>query len=108
MSRKYKYDPVLKVELVERYLRNEIGVREAASDDAYRIPRAFQYSGIKEYRQPDNWLTVKNFLIIHCPLDGKHTRPEGLQEEGYEIRGLSAAVFLGVTSSGSRNPDISS
>ena len=54
MSRKYKYDPVLKVELVERYLRNEIGVREAASDDAYTIPSAFQYGGIKEYRHPDN------------------------------------------------------
>ena len=30
MSRKSKIDPVLKVELVERYLRNEIGVMEAA------------------------------------------------------------------------------
>ena len=30
MSRKYKFDPVLKVKLVERYLRNEIGVMEAA------------------------------------------------------------------------------
>jgi transposase-like protein len=29
MSRKSKIDPVLKVELVERYLRNEIGIREA-------------------------------------------------------------------------------
>ena len=29
MSRKSKIDPALKVELVERYLRNEIGVREA-------------------------------------------------------------------------------
>lgn len=30
MSRKSKIDPVWKVELVERYLRNEIGVMEAA------------------------------------------------------------------------------
>ena len=30
MSRKTKIDPALKVELVERYLRDEIGVREAA------------------------------------------------------------------------------
>ena len=29
MSRKSKIDPVLKVELVERYLRNEIGINEA-------------------------------------------------------------------------------
>ena len=30
MSRKGKHDPVLKVELVEKYLRDEIGIREAA------------------------------------------------------------------------------
>ncbi len=30
MDRKSKVDPALKVELVERYLRNEIGIREAA------------------------------------------------------------------------------
>lgn len=30
MSRKSKIDPVLKVELVEKYLRDEIGIREAA------------------------------------------------------------------------------
>ncbi len=30
MSRKSKFDPALKVELVERYLRNEIGLNEAA------------------------------------------------------------------------------
>ncbi len=29
MSGKSKIDPVLKVELVERYLRNEIGINEA-------------------------------------------------------------------------------
>jgi len=29
MSKKYNFDPVMKVELVERYLRNEIGLMEA-------------------------------------------------------------------------------
>jgi transposase-like protein len=29
MSRRSKFDPVLKVELVEKYLRNEIGIKEA-------------------------------------------------------------------------------
>jgi len=29
MSRKSKIDPVLKVQLVERYLKDEIGLREA-------------------------------------------------------------------------------
>ena len=30
MSRKSKIDPALKVQLVEQYLRGEIGIREAA------------------------------------------------------------------------------
>ena len=41
MSRKSKIDPVLKVELVERYLRNEVGVTEAARLAGLSSPKSF-------------------------------------------------------------------
>ena len=41
MSRKSKFDPVLKVELVERYLRSEIGLNEAARMAGLESGRSF-------------------------------------------------------------------
>ena len=41
MSRKSKFDPALKVELVERYLRNEIGLNEAARLAGFASDRTF-------------------------------------------------------------------
>ena len=47
MSRKYKFDPVVKVELVERYLRNEIGLREAA-----------RLAGLASNRSFADWVSI--------------------------------------------------
>ena len=57
MSRKSKIDPVLKVELVERYLRNEIGVMEAARLAGLSSHKSF-YAWVSIYRNegPDGLL----------------------------------------------------
>ena len=47
MSRKSKIDPVLKVELVERYLRNEIGVMEAA-----------RLTGLSSHKSFSAWVSI--------------------------------------------------
>ena len=47
MSRKSKIDPVLKVELVERYLRNEIGVMEAA-----------RLAGLSSHKSFSSWVSI--------------------------------------------------
>ena len=47
MSRKSKIDPVLKVELVERYLRNEIGVMEAA-----------RLAGLSSHKSFSAWVSI--------------------------------------------------
>ena len=47
MSRKSKFDPVLKVELVERYLRSEIGLNEAA-----------QMAGLESGRSFADWVCI--------------------------------------------------
>ena len=47
MSRKSKFDPALKVELVERYLRNEIGLNEAT-----------RLAGLASNRSFANWVSI--------------------------------------------------
>ena len=47
MSKKNKFDPVLKVELVERYLRNEIGVMEAT-----------RLAGLKSHKTFSSWVSI--------------------------------------------------
>ncbi len=47
MSRKNKFDPVLKVELVERYLRNEIGLNEAV-----------RLAGLKSHDTFSAWVSI--------------------------------------------------
>ena len=49
MSRKSKFDPALKVELVERYLRNEIGLNEATRVAGLASNRSFA-SWVSIYR----------------------------------------------------------
>ena len=61
MSRKSKIDPALKVELVERYLANEIGKSEAA-----------RLAGVTEYGPFSRWVTIYMNEGPSGLLDQKH------------------------------------
>ena len=61
MSRKSKIDPVLKVDLVERYLRNEIGVVEAA-----------RLAGLSSHKSFSTWVSIY-----------RNEGPSGLLDQDY-------------------------
>ena len=61
MSRKSKIDPVLKVDLVERYLRNEIGVMEAA-----------RLAGLSSHNSFSTWVSIY-----------RNEGPSGLLDQDY-------------------------
>ena len=58
MSRKSKFDPVLKVKLVEEYLRDEIGLREATRLGVIvwaQLSTVFYRPLIWSFIQPSDW-----------------------------------------------------
>ncbi len=63
MSRKSKIDPVIKVELVERYLQNEIGVSEAA-----------RIAGLLSERSFSDWISIYRNEGPTGLLDQKHNK----------------------------------
>ena len=63
MSRKSKFDPVLKVKLVERYLRNEIGMSEAA-----------RLAGIASRKSFGAWVRIYRNEGPYGLLDQKHNK----------------------------------
>ena len=65
MSRKSKIDPALKVELVEKYLRNEIGIREAARQ------AGLSGSGTESFRK---WIDIYQNEGPAGLLDQKHNK----------------------------------
>ena len=83
MSRKSKFDPVLKVKLVERYLRNEIGMCEAA-----------RLAGLSTAKSFDTWVRIYRNEGPYGLLNQKHNK-------SYSTELMLAAVTAYLSGEGS-------